>query len=80
MLTANIDSINTISDPHAHYTCKTNETNNNILENCICTDANKCVKYSHVTSKQELEENTVPQLRDLNIRLVCKKLYFNEYS
>ena len=78
MLTADIDSINTISDPHAFYTCKTNVTNNNVLESCICTDANKCVKYCHVTSQEDLEENTVPQLHDLNIRLVCKKLYFKE--
>nr|XP_021181373.1 phosphatidylinositol N-acetylglucosaminyltransferase subunit P [Helicoverpa armigera]XP_049694997.1 phosphatidylinositol N-acetylglucosaminyltransferase subunit P [Helicoverpa armigera] len=80
MLTANIDSINTISDPHAHYECETNENNNNTLESCICTDVNKCMKYCHVTSNEDLEENTVPQLRDLNIRLVCKKLYYSDNS
>lgn len=79
MLTANIDSISTISDPHAHYTCEINENNNNVNEQCVCTDVNKCVKNSHITSEEELEENTVPPLCDLNIRLVCQKLYFKEY-
>lgn len=78
ILTVDIDSINTISDPFAHYTCKRIE--NNVLDDCICTDVNKCAKYTHVTSHEELEENTVPQLRDLNIRYVCKKLYLNGYN
>lgn len=80
ILTANTNSINTISDPHSHYTCERIENNNNMLKSCICTDVNKCAKYSHVTAHDELEENTVPQLHDLNIRFVCKKLYFNKCS
>lgn len=77
MLTTNIDSINTISDTHSIYSYNINENNNNVSKSCICTDMSKCVKNSHVITQEEFLDNTVPQLCDLDIRLVCKKLYMN---
>lgn len=78
ILTTNIDSINTILDQHTQYSCNRTENSNKAIESCICTNVNKCVKQTYVASHKELKDNIVPQLCDLNIRFVCKKLYLNE--
>lgn len=78
ILTTNIDSINTISDPFSHYTNIIKEkTKCKLTDTCICPDAGKCKKNSS-SENFICKEDQVPQLHDLNIRLVCKKLYLNK--
>lgn len=75
-LASYIDSINTISDPCSHYTNKFNPQNSNEYV-CICPDKVKCAKSSYLHNPVS-KENQVPQLHDLDIRFVCKKLYYNK--
>ncbi|XP_028157363.1 phosphatidylinositol N-acetylglucosaminyltransferase subunit P isoform X1 [Ostrinia furnacalis] len=77
-LSRNIDSINTIRDPFSHYTSKVDVKNNqNENLNCICPDKSKCTKDSYFHNPVS-KENQVPQLYDLDIRFVCKKMYLNK--
>ncbi|CAH0692361.1 unnamed protein product [Chilo suppressalis] len=75
ILTIDIGSINTINDPHSQKTFKKKSPKNQIT-NCVCHDFSKCKKNSY-TSLTSVN-NKVPQLQDLNIRFVCRKLYLNE--
>ncbi|XP_045519044.1 phosphatidylinositol N-acetylglucosaminyltransferase subunit P [Pieris brassicae] len=80
MLAFTCDSINSIWDK---FSCKSNEINNyqrSIQPVCICKTNEKCKKIYFSTTPKDLDENTVPQLYDLDIRYVCKKLYLNRYK
>lgn len=79
MLSVDIDSINTITDPNSLYTVKPNEHKCKVPNSCVCTDVLKCMKNNYSATPQDFNENTVPQLHDLNIRFVCKKLYLNSH-
>lgn len=80
LLTTSVDSINTITDPHAQYVGPRIDNQNNTAVHCICSDVHKCAKNAHITCDKGHEENMVPQLVDLDIRFVCKKLYRNNHN
>lgn len=76
MLTLSIDDVNTIKDTVGKANKINNENNvSEASDFCICSDKTKCMKLSYVASNKELIENTVPQLEDLDMRYVSKKLY-----
>lgn len=75
ILTCPIDNLNTIADPLSKNNIKVNKKvmpSNNI---CVCADEHKCKLLNSISPNTA--ENTVPQLQDLNIRFVCRKLYLN---
>ncbi|XP_059054229.1 phosphatidylinositol N-acetylglucosaminyltransferase subunit P [Achroia grisella] len=75
ILTLNIDSQNTIRDPFSHYSNKTIKNNYKIDNFCTCVDEKKCLKSNYTSIPKDYNENTVPELHDLNISYVCKKIY-----
>ncbi|XP_026495121.1 phosphatidylinositol N-acetylglucosaminyltransferase subunit P [Vanessa tameamea] len=75
MLTTTIKSLNTIHDTFTRYDDKITESPSSINNKCICVNNTKCMKFTYSASNKELLENTVPQLVDLDIRIVSKKLY-----
>lgn len=76
ILTPHIDSLNTIEDPITNYKCK-KKCRYKIPSTCICVDASICYR-SNYSLLPEGDESVVPQLHDLDIRFVSKKLYFNK--
>ncbi|KAG6458787.1 phosphatidylinositol N-acetylglucosaminyltransferase subunit P [Manduca sexta] len=72
MLTTNIDDIRTIQDSFTNNTCSAIEDKTS--SNCICCNVSTC-KYNCMPLYNNLEQNIVPQLCDLDIRVICKKLY-----
>ncbi|XP_072943463.1 phosphatidylinositol N-acetylglucosaminyltransferase subunit P [Epargyreus clarus] len=78
MLTSKIDGISTISDCFSQEGAENFRSNNIKSSKCICVNEKKCKKYSFSTSIRETKEDGVPLLHDLNIRVVCKKLYLNK--
>ncbi|CAG9783755.1 unnamed protein product [Diatraea saccharalis] len=75
ILTPSIDSINTICDPYSRTTNKITITERHSV-NCVCHELSKCKRKFYISSISP--ENTVPQLQDLNIKSVCRKLYLNK--
>lgn len=80
LLTTRIDSVNTFSDQITQYSVIVNNNDCKTSETCICTDENKCMKHSYIATVNDFNENTVPQLHDLNIRFVCQKMYLNGHK
>ncbi|XP_013186488.2 phosphatidylinositol N-acetylglucosaminyltransferase subunit P [Amyelois transitella] len=76
ILTTKIDSINTIQDSFSQYASADSKLPCNVETVCCCTDVSKCRKGC-VLSPREYQENTVPPLHDLNISMVCRKMYLN---
>ncbi|CAH2086463.1 unnamed protein product [Euphydryas editha] len=74
-LTTKINSLNSICDNFRQIDRKSIENHSSLNYSCICMNKTKCMKYTYLASAKELEENAVPKLEDLDIRLVCKKLY-----
>lgn len=77
MLTCAYDNINTFSDEFCCKNDKIMKIKHSNLHDCICKIDEKCEKNNFSEMPKDLEENTVPQLYDLDIRYVCKKLYLN---
>lgn len=75
IMTCPIDNLNTILDPLSHNNMKTNKKIMLLSNKCICADEHKCRILSGIPPITV--NNTVPQLQDLNIRFVCRKLYLN---
>lgn len=71
ILTPHIDSPNTFQDKFSDFTGKANDKTFS-SNGCICQDSNNCEYKSYVDSK----ENAVPHLIDIDIKSVCKKLYY----
>lgn len=78
MLTVNMDSINTIKDSHSRYSVPTPKYTSHVSDKCICKDSNKCFMNEYKALPKNLAQNSVQPLQDLDIRLVCKKLYLNK--
>ncbi|XP_068629883.1 phosphatidylinositol N-acetylglucosaminyltransferase subunit P [Battus philenor] len=76
MLTCNIDNYNTIADQFSHVNVKEKLTLKPLTKICVCDAKSKCFKYCHF---YEAKENTVPQLQDLDLRFVCRKLYLDKH-
>lgn len=80
ILTSSLDNINTIVDPSSHYKAKkVIKRKCSVAMSCICMGDNKCIIDSY-NELPDHEESTVPLLHDLDIRYVCRKLYFNKNS
>lgn len=77
ILTANIDDPKTIIDSFSLGKSKKQINKNCLKVSCICEDVNKCSMAAY-SLLPECEESTVPQLYDLDVREVCKKLYYNK--
>lgn len=76
MLTTSIDSIETIQDSFSQYGIESFKSCYNELNDfCICKNDDKCMRHDYVATPRELKENTVPQLKDYDIRFISKKLY-----
>lgn len=80
ILTSEIDSANIIHDQYKNESSKItiNNYSKNLMNQCICKDRNKCMKYNFKIDSKELHENTVPKLKDLDISFVSKRLYLNK--
>ncbi|XP_061712314.1 phosphatidylinositol N-acetylglucosaminyltransferase subunit P [Cydia pomonella] len=76
-MTSNIDSINTITDPHSSYCVTKTDTHFKVPDTCVCTAIDSCFKSRYIATDSEIKENSVPHLHDLDIRYICKKLYLN---
>ncbi|XP_053626062.1 phosphatidylinositol N-acetylglucosaminyltransferase subunit P [Plodia interpunctella] len=79
ILTTNIDSINTIQDPFSQYVSEVNTNTVYVKTMCCCIEGSKCKKRCLVSPK-EFKDNTVPPLHDLNISMVCRKMYLNKQT
>lgn len=79
MLTPNIDSINTISDPASNFRAQkcVNKRKGTVAHFCVCSNNSKC-SLNKFMEVPDCEESIVPLLHDLNVRDVCRKLYFNK--
>lgn len=79
-MNSDIDSINTITDQYSDFVVAQTVNQFKIPDTCVCTKKENCTKHNYLVTDSEINENSVPQLHDLNIRHVCKKLYLNRYK
>ncbi|KOB63581.1 Phosphatidylinositol N-acetylglucosaminyltransferase subunit P [Operophtera brumata] len=78
ILTPNIDSINTIVDPLSNFGMENVKKRKSlVVKKCVCMDVSKC-NINHYNEMPDCEEGTVPLLHDLDIRFVCRKLYYKK--
>ncbi|XP_050667133.1 phosphatidylinositol N-acetylglucosaminyltransferase subunit P [Leptidea sinapis] len=78
MLTCTRDSKSTICDKFSADLVPVNRASDCNVPVCICADEQSCMKDRYSPMPEELLQNTVPQLHDLDIRYVSKKLYFDK--
>ncbi|KAJ0180540.1 hypothetical protein K1T71_003944 [Dendrolimus kikuchii] len=76
MLTVDVDNVNTIWDACSQQTCVIKEESYATSHKCVCADGSSC-KINNIINPKDYVQNTVPQLQDLDIRFVCKKLYLS---
>lgn len=75
MLSVNIDNPRTITDSYS--ICEMEQFADSCIKNeCICKDKRRCHVLEYNPNCLYENEGLVPHIKDLDIRLVCKKLYY----
>lgn len=74
MLTVDIDDPRTITDQYTIEHSEDKESLEISSEACVCRNKQKCIKDVYSMAPNN-EETIIPHVKDLNIRMVCKKMY-----
>lgn len=76
MLTESMYSLKNIQDSHSQFAVTKSSNFPYKPTTCVCKDSSKCLKKKFkVLPTREIYDHSVPQMHDLDVRFVSKKLY-----